>query len=122
MRQAHGDMLVVQKGRGGAVNDNPLTDDEHHARAMLMGMCYHHGNGDPIYYKVDENGQEYVDSFIDANTLEPLYRNRTTAEAPWLDARGRRVHDLMIKERIRKLNDQWVWKADEYYGRQKTDP
>lgn len=49
-----------------------LTDEEHQARAMLMGMIYHNGNGDgPFYYKI-ANGVPDVTTFIDANTLKPM--------------------------------------------------
>lgn len=29
-----------------------LTDEEHQARAMLLGMSYHHGRGDPVYFEI----------------------------------------------------------------------
>lgn len=49
-----------------------MTENEHIARAMLLGMHYHHGNGDPLYYRVDEDGIPEPASFLDANTLKPL--------------------------------------------------
>lgn len=49
-----------------------LTDEEHEARAMLLGMRYHHGNGEPFYYAVDADGGIEVTTMIDANTLEPF--------------------------------------------------
>ena len=49
-----------------------LSHEEHEARAMLMGLRYHHGNGDPFYYKPDENGMPEWTSLVDANTLEPM--------------------------------------------------
>ena len=54
-----------------------LTDEEHEARAMLLGMCYHHGNGEPFYYKQNGGlvGTVDVMSMMDANTLEPLADN-----------------------------------------------
>lgn len=51
-----------------------MTDEEHHARAMLLGMCYHDGNGnDPFYYKKGE--ETNLDGFLNANTLEPLIQH-----------------------------------------------
>lgn len=49
-----------------------LTDEEHIARAMLMGMRYHHGNGEPFYYKMAEDGTPSIESMIEADTLEPI--------------------------------------------------
>jgi hypothetical protein len=49
-----------------------VTEEEHIARAMLLGMCYHHGNGDPFYFKLGADGIPEVMSMLDANTLEPL--------------------------------------------------
>lgn len=49
-----------------------LTHEEHHARAMLMGMRYHHGNGAPFYYAHGTDGAMDIMSMIDANTLEPI--------------------------------------------------
>lgn len=46
-----------------------LTDEEHHARAMLLGMRYHHGNGEPFYFN---EGALDVRLFLDANTLKPI--------------------------------------------------
>jgi hypothetical protein len=54
-----------------------LTDDEHHARAMLLGMRYHHGNGEPFYYFGDD-GVPDVNTFIDANTMEPMIDENTS--------------------------------------------
>lgn len=48
-----------------------LTDEEHEARAMLMGMRYHHGNGEPFYYGMGEDGLPTFE-LLDADTLEPL--------------------------------------------------
>lgn len=54
-----------------------LTDEEHQARAMLMGLRYHDGNGtDPFYYKMGANGEPDVASFIDADTLEPILQHK----------------------------------------------
>jgi len=53
-----------------------LTREEHIARAMLLGMRYHDGNGhDPFYYKSGPNGEIDVGNFIDANTLEPFIQH-----------------------------------------------
>jgi hypothetical protein len=53
-----------------------LTREEHIARAMLMGMRYHDGNGhDPFYYIVDASGNIDVSNFVDAITLEPLIQH-----------------------------------------------
>ena len=46
-----------------------LTEEEHIARAMLLGLCYHHGNGHPFYW--DEKNFDPA-TWVDANTLEPL--------------------------------------------------
>ncbi len=75
-----------------------LTDEEHTARAMLMGMVYHHGNGDPVYYKVT-SGLPELSSFIDANTLEPLVQQE--GEQPrWMLPAGRRAYNAITDERI----------------------
>lgn len=50
----------------------PLTEEEHIARAMLLGMRYHEGNGDPFYYAVNDVGDVIISSMTDANTLEPV--------------------------------------------------
>lgn len=53
-----------------------LTREEHIARAMLLGMSYHDGNGhDPFYYKISPDGNINLHEFLDANTLEPLIQN-----------------------------------------------
>jgi hypothetical protein len=51
-----------------------MTDDEHHARAALMGMKYHNDNGGdcPFYYKLGADGIPDWLTFIDPVTLEPL--------------------------------------------------
>ena len=50
-----------------------MTDDEHHARAALMGMKYHNDNGGvPFYYKNGTDGIPIITTFIDAETLEPI--------------------------------------------------
>lgn len=55
------------------MSDPPkLTDEEHVARAMVMGLHYHHGNGEPFYYEADEFGIPLVNTMLDANTLEPF--------------------------------------------------
>lgn len=50
----------------------PFTPEEHEARAMLLGMKYHHGNGDPIYYREAKDGTMELTSLVDAITMEPL--------------------------------------------------
>jgi hypothetical protein len=52
-----------------------LSEEEHIARAMLLGMRYHHGNGEPFYYKMDATLTIQVSSIIDANTLEPFIQH-----------------------------------------------
>lgn len=40
---------------------------------MLLGLRYHHGNGDPFYYKPDpDDGMPIFTSIIDARTMEPV--------------------------------------------------
>lgn len=54
-------------------NSSELSHERHKARAMLLGMIYHHGNGDgPFYYKLGEDGIPETESMLDAVTLEPL--------------------------------------------------
>lgn len=53
-----------------------MTREEHIARAMMLGMSYHDGNGhDPFYYRIDASGNINVSEFLDANTLEPLIQH-----------------------------------------------
>jgi len=54
---------------------NLLSEDEHIARAMLLGMRYHGGNGEPFYYKTDHDGTPDPASFIDAHSLEPMVQH-----------------------------------------------
>ena len=54
---------------------NRLTEEEHIARAMLLGMRYHHGNGEPFYYKLGADLTMEVGSMLDANTLEPFIQH-----------------------------------------------
>lgn len=54
----------------------PLTEEEHKARAMLLGMSYHHGNGEPFYYIPDPDGSPNPASITDADTLEPVVQHR----------------------------------------------
>lgn len=83
--------------------NDPLTHEEHEARAMLLGMRYHHGNGEPVYYFVLD-GMPDVTTFIDANTLEPLLV--THKQGPHdeiistMKPAGRRVHAIMCEERL----------------------
>lgn len=50
---------------------SPLTDEEHIARAMLLGLRYHHGNGEPFYYELGTDGLPTF-ALYDAETLKPL--------------------------------------------------
>lgn len=69
-------------------DSSELSNEEHHARAMLLGMRYHHGNvDDPFYYKLGDDGSIEIMSMIDANTLEPLVPDGTKFEG---------VHDEII--------------------------
>lgn len=73
-----------------------LTREEHVARAMLMGMSYHDGNGNaPFYYGHDEHGLPDRTTFVDAVTLEPLvpvkiyddhFKACVALERDWLNA------------------------------------
>lgn len=56
-----------------------MTEDEHKARAMLLGMEYHHGNGMPIYFIRDDMGIPDVTSFVHADTMEPFFDKGTGA-------------------------------------------
>lgn len=76
-----------------------LTHEEHETRAMLLGMIYHHGNGDPFYWKRGEDGIPITESMIDANTLEPLMLRKPT-NGPFLAGfkatpKGSKVHHMM---------------------------
>jgi hypothetical protein len=71
-----------------------LTEEEHHARAMLMGMCYHHGNGAPVYFRVGDDGIPETLSFIDAETLEPLAA-RMNGQTHMLGPRGITAHNAI---------------------------
>lgn len=81
------------------MDDKPkLTHEEHHARAMLMGMRYHHGNGFPFYYKMERDGPA-VDSMLDANTLEPIIDpdNKDDRHV------GRYIGELITETLVRKM-------------------
>lgn len=63
----------ISDGSHGAEQSTGWTHEEHKARAALLGLVYHHGNGDgPFYYKLGEDGIPVTESMIDAVTLEPL--------------------------------------------------
>ena len=47
-----------------------LTDEEHQARAALMGLLYCDGNGAPFYYELGSDGIPIVGTMRDAYTLE----------------------------------------------------
>lgn len=95
--------------------DEKLTEEEHIARAMLMGLLYHHGNGDPFYYEPDHNGQPYISSMLDANTLEPMVI-KEEGHVSWLSPKGRRGHrawqvDNLAKRDARvaaREKDDWL--------------
>jgi len=55
-----------------------FTDEEHEARALMLGMYYHKGNGMPFYYKVGTDGIPMATSIIDADTLADMMD-------PWMD-------------------------------------
>jgi len=78
-----------------------MTRDEHITRAMLLGMQFHHNNGDaPFYYKVDEGGNFIPGSAIDAVTLQGI---RIETEDDW-------QKDLWVEERKprrRLKGDRW---------------
>ena len=74
-----------------------LTHEEHETRAMLMGLRYHHGNGDPFYYKPDDGGMPHVLSMIDANTLEPMVV-KDESVMPRVLAAGRRAFIVFAEE------------------------
>ena len=78
-----------------------LTAEEHETRAMLMGLRYHHGNGDPFYYKPDDGGMPHVLSMIDANTLEPMVV-KDESVMPRVLAAGRRAFIVFAEEVERK--------------------
>lgn len=81
-------------------NKTTLTHEEHETRAMLLGMIYHHGNGDPFYWKRGEDGIPITESMIDANTLEPLMLREPTNQSPLgyrfkATAKGSKCHNMM---------------------------
>ncbi len=60
-----------------------LSEDEHIARAMLLGMHYHGGNGSPFYYAKNADGTPNFASFVDANTLQPMINYETSPTIDW---------------------------------------
>jgi hypothetical protein len=60
--------MIMNAGSGGTT----MTEEEHQARAAIMGMRYHNGNGFPFYYVVGDDGVPDWLSFIDVDTLEPI--------------------------------------------------
>ena len=55
-----------------------LSPEEHEARAMLLGLRYHHGNGDPFYYKPEpDTGLPIVSTIVEANTLVRVHDGNT---------------------------------------------
>lgn len=88
---------------GCTLADEPkLTDEEHKARAMLMGMIYHHGNGSPFYYKGYENGVPIIASIIDADTLEPILG--------WLATGRKNLITQAVVERYEEVRYRKGWK------------
>lgn len=65
---------------------------------MLLGLEYHHGNGEPFYFK-REDGVPIILSFIDAYTLKPLVRPDETPSRDWENIRQRRkgIVDVWLK-------------------------
>lgn len=89
-------------------SDRALTEEEHIARAMLMGLLYHHGNGDPFYYEPDELGIPRPSSMLDANTLER-----------WSSPTEKPIHNFVMddtinaairgkRRRLIKEKDDWL--------------
>ena len=77
-----------------------MTHEEHETRAMLMGLRYHHGNGDPFYYKPDEHGHPYVTTMVDANTLKPMVVKDVEDGMTWAMPAGRRAHKAFIDDAL----------------------
>lgn len=61
-----------------------LTDEEHRARAALMGMLYCEGNGAPFYYVLGGDGIPEVGTMRDANTLEVMIDETPSDVDPFL--------------------------------------
>ena len=81
-----------------------MTKEEHITRAMLLGMYYHEGNGEPFYYKKDSDGVPDPTSFIDAETLEPMVDHLRAPAAPYdWKGLGRRVRSKEM------LKEQGIW-------------
>lgn len=75
-----------------------MTEEEHIARSMLLGMSYHHGNGEPFYFKYSKGGILEIESMIDAVTLEPLVNPDETPSRDWANIRKRRGNPPVIKD------------------------
>lgn len=67
-----------------------MTEEEHIARAMLLGMSYHHGNGEPFYYTAGEDGKPV--RMIDADTLKPIPNHKDDGVG-----RHRHAHGWMVR-------------------------
>lgn len=97
-------MPVKKRGCGSSTKDDKpetLSHEEHQARAMLMGMRYHHGNGDPFYYKGGESLADIdVSSMIDANTLESMVVHDPESDNRWLSNDGARAHLAWVKDNL----------------------
>lgn len=75
-----------------------LTEEEHIARAMLMGMRYHHGNGEPFYFTYGDDGVPDVLSFVDADTLKPLATKGVHDEIILSTLKTKRQHNAIWRD------------------------
>jgi hypothetical protein len=80
---------------GDFMSERALTEEEHEARAMLLGMRYHHGNGAPVYYKMGADGIPDTMSFIDAETLEPLVERMPSGRISINHGKGKEAHNAI---------------------------
>jgi len=66
-----------------------MTEEELHAKAMLLGFRYHHGNGDPFFY--DNDGTYY-----NIDTLEKFHQTSKGLTAIWkrAGANGPLIKDM----------------------------
>lgn len=87
-----------------------LTEEEHIARAMLLGMRYHAGNGEPFYYEQDEQWGT-ITKMIDANTLEPMENVNDHRKVKQRDIDKRRTITMLEVEHRTKDNPTVRWVA-----------
>lgn len=81
------------------MTDRALTEEEHIARAMLMGLLYHHGNGEPFYFRMGADGIPETLSMVDAITLEPLAeRMSDNGLSRVKHGKGMRAHNTMFND------------------------